>query len=109
MQGCKYRPCSIGRAVQDLHYTQGFTGLALFVGLHRPCYIPKAELALHYICRNVLTLHYICRNVLTLHYTHGCAGPSLYTGLHRPCTIDKAVHAMHYSQVFVGPVVYAGL
>ena len=99
MQGCICRPCSIGRAAQDLHYTQGFTGLALFVGLHRPCYIPKAELALHYICRNVLTLH----------YTQGCAGPSLYTGMHRPCTIHKAVHALHYSQVFVGPAVYTRL
>ena len=50
MQGCDgpavnaglYRPCTMGRAVQDLHYMQGFAGLSLFVGLYRHCTIRRA-------------------------------------------------------------------
>ena len=37
-----YRPCTIGRAVQDLHNLHGFAGPALYVGLYRPCTICKA-------------------------------------------------------------------
>ena len=58
---------TIGRAVQDLHYMQGFAGPA---GLYRPC--------LH---AGLYRLSTICRPVKTLHYTQGFVGPAIYAGL----------------------------
>ena len=70
-----YRHCTIRRAVQALHYTQGCTGHELYAGLSRP----NTE----------------CRAVQALHYRHGCIVPALYAGLYMHCTIRRAVKALH--------------
>ena len=132
MQGCAgptlnadlYRPCTIGRAVQELHYMHGFTGPALyyawlcmyspalFAGLYRPYTIPRAVLASYY------TQYWPCnirRDLQALHCIQGIVGPLLNTGLYRPCTICRpytncrSVQVLHYRQGCTGPALYTGI
>ena len=45
--------------------------------------------------RAVQVLHYIRMVIQSLHYPQVFVGPVLYAGLYRPCTINWAVQALH--------------
>ena len=64
------RPCSTRRAVQSLHYMEGFVGPTLCAGLYRA--------ALHAGLYRPYTIH---RVVQAMHYTQGFEGPALCTVL----------------------------
>ena len=94
-----------------LHCTQGFTGPALYAGLHGLYSIHMGRAALiisAMLCRPCT----IYRVVQALDYTEDRIGPTLYIGLYRPCTIHGSVYTLQYTQGFVdfpGPALYAGL
>ena len=90
--GGLYRPCTIPthRAVLALHYTQGFTRSALYAVLHGPYSTHMGRAAL-IISAGLCRPCIIYRAVQALDYTEDCIGPPLYIGLYRPCTIHRFV------------------
>ena len=122
-----YRPCTMHRALEALHYTHGCTGPAPLAGMYRPCTIRMAVRAFT-IHRAVQpnTVHAGLyrplfaelyrpraiarpRAVLTLHYTQGCIGTALYGGMCRPSTMCWTLEVLHHLQDFAIHALYAGI